>query len=185
MRTLYGGTRNKSLIKKDAVPTLFLHEPGSSASNKESFKHQEQLNLKEEMAVLPPQVLPSSPIPSTSAVVQTPSPKSNYKTSTPAKVANLRKRVNLLARSHTRNISDLTPKTKKYYRIASDLRRTAIRLDLNRIDLRERLKNMEDVTTSAGFLKAKLNKQTYEFVLSQLRCHLYYSLNEKIFFYHC
>lgn len=102
--------------------------------------------------------------------------------------SDLDKRTNLLRYINTKKAIDLTPRSRKMYKIASDLRRTARRLNFATGDLREKIKRMQKIPESPEFLRAKLNRATYDFVMSQLRCQSLqpkgrrYTLDEKIFF---
>ncbi|CAG9829804.1 unnamed protein product [Diabrotica balteata] len=126
----YIGSRYKSTIKQDAVPTLFL----------------------------------------------------------PIIKNGLRSKLRLLAYSGTESVAKLTPKAKKFYRIAKDLRKTAKRLDFKCLNLKKELRRVEKVMESGDFLAQSINKATYDFIKCQLRCQKFqpkgrrYSLDEKILF---
>lgn len=98
------------------------------------------------------------------------------------------RRTRLLHYTKTKSAVDLTPKARRMYKIASDLRKTARRLNFTSGDLREKVKKLQKFSESPEFLRSKLNKHTFDFVMSQLRCQILkpkgrrYTLDEKIFF---
>ena len=74
-----------------------------------------------------------------------------------------------MAYTGTVKTSYSTPKAKRFFKIAKDLRKTARKLNFKCENLREKVKNMEKVDYSPIFLKCGLNKTTYDFFNSQLK----------------
>lgn len=63
----------------------------------------------------------------------------------------------------------LSPKVKKLHELASGFRKIAKRLNSKLVSTKQRLREAEKFANSPEYLKAKLNNQTYNFVMSQIR----------------
>ncbi|KAL1489136.1 hypothetical protein ABEB36_014079 [Hypothenemus hampei] len=165
---MYIGSRNKSCIRKDAVPTLFLkndiscHSYFSDDRNQPINSLPRRIHLKKEIV---------KKIISFFVIFYVP-------------------KRNSLFNGVKRRSAQFSPMAKKYYQLALDFRKTARKLERTCHDLKEKVKRMKDTAYFNEFLKAKVNAHTYNFLLSQLRCQKLhpkrrrFTLDEKIFFYH-
>ncbi|EFA12075.1 hypothetical protein TcasGA2_TC006882 [Tribolium castaneum] len=83
--------------------------------------------------------------------------------------------------------SDLCPKAHRLYKIASDLSKTARRLEQENASNRKKLKTGQQFYESGDFLKRKINVTALHFMTSQLRLQLKksrgrrFSMEDKIF----
>ncbi|XP_072394063.1 uncharacterized protein [Diabrotica undecimpunctata] len=137
----YVGSRYKSTLKCDAIPSLFpntaCRREASSAKvykspAENSRTEQRESRETEQVSIVMPSTSQSIcaeilPLRSTS----TPERKieTEYGMCTPTKVSSLNKSTSILSYISVKRTAELTPKAKKMYRIASSLRRTAKKLN--------------------------------------------------------
>ncbi|CAG9836171.1 unnamed protein product [Diabrotica balteata] len=132
----YIGLINKSTIKKDAIPSLFLPPTNLSTNAGEDFL---RINMEIEESAevdLPIENMEVEESIEVEGKLQNVTPLPS--TSSAANVLSLNKRINLLAYTQVGRTSELTPKAKKLYRITSSLRKSAKRLNFKCLDLREK-----------------------------------------------
>lgn len=81
----------------------------------------------------------------------------------------------------------LTPKARKLYKIASDLKRVTRKLNFDHVENKKRVKEALKYSTSLEFLETRLNKQSLNFLSCQLRMETKnargrrYSFEDKVF----
>ncbi|XP_056648588.1 uncharacterized protein LOC130453026 [Diorhabda sublineata] len=128
------------------------------------------------------------PVSSSKLIIPEQNMQSQVMMCTPTKISSLNKATRLLSSIGVRKASELTPKAKKLYRVASSLRKISKKLNFGHTSLKKRIRVLEKVSYTAEVLKTKVNKTTYDFIMSQVRCQgvkpkgRRYSLDEKIFF---
>lgn len=89
----------------------------------------------------------------------------------------------LLKRIGMRKVQDLLPKSQVLYKYAIRLRENSKRENLKLISTKDRLKKAVQLSKSPEFMKAKVNKHTFNFLLSQLKLQKIarFSLEDKMF----
>lgn len=86
-----------------------------------------------------------------------------------------------------KTISDLTPKAKKLYKIATNLKQIARRLYADNVRNKKRLQEAMQFANSDDFLNGKVNKTTLDFLHTQIKMQKRlprgrrFTLNDKIF----
>jgi hypothetical protein len=96
-------------------------------------------------------------------------------------------RFRLLKAVNVTRAKDLTPKAHRLYAIATNLRRTARRLEYNNVKNKVRIQKAMDFATSEDFARGKVNVTSLNFINSQLRLQLKksrgrrFTMEDKIF----